>query len=267
MRSILAIPSLATDKELLTFLEVNEEHEKNVDLVQEEKPPLPLMFLAIYPFTATQSWQLSFQAGDVIQVQRGEDEEEKEAEWKRGEVKGKKGFFPIKYTTPVVDDIHEITNELMRDEEEAIVMYDTMELKEGEKNVPSALSPFLLRARLGDVVKLYRYQDFKDGKWLAGSIGGGSVGLIPALFVRVLIREDYVVEEGGEIALREDISNFHFDVETCQYKYNGKREVVENSLDKLKEVEVKASVVDSLSNSDIVRKNRRPQKKAPKPPQ
>ena len=53
-------------------------------------------FSAIYTYVAQYEDELSFEAGDIVMVQAKE-----EADWWRGECKGKTGVFPSNYVEPL----------------------------------------------------------------------------------------------------------------------------------------------------------------------
>ena len=53
-------------------------------------------FSAIYTYVAQYEDELSFEAGDIVMVQAKD-----EADWWRGECKGKTGVFPSNYVEPL----------------------------------------------------------------------------------------------------------------------------------------------------------------------
>ena len=73
----------------------------NTTTVEPPKPaPAPAtaappreMYKALYDYTAVESNEITFKAGDVIRLVK----KYKDTEWSKGELKGKVGFFPMNY--------------------------------------------------------------------------------------------------------------------------------------------------------------------------
>jgi hypothetical protein len=52
--------------------------------------------MSLYPYTAQNSDELSFQKGSIINVQNKDD-----ADWWKGEINGVQGVFPSNYVKPL----------------------------------------------------------------------------------------------------------------------------------------------------------------------